>query len=1371
MRRKLNSTVFICSIIGLSIPCSVFSFSTGKARDKEREDIQQFLKSQPVRFLENKGQMYDMTGKPVSFVLFKASVPGMDMYITEKGLTYSFVKYEEDPKGEMHAEKYDSAGEENRKAEFRRVDVELKGGSVKRENIIKEFPSVANYHFFYSHCQDGVYGVKEYEKITVKDVYPGIDWVFYNSDEKGFKYDFIVHPGANPSLIRLAYSGADLKNINGNIQISTSLGFVTDNRPVSYIAATRQSVESSFDLSEQNEISFSIDNYYTSQTLVIDPQINWYTRGQIGGFGGVLDMEVNQVNGDFAVTGYYQGIGYPLLNPGGGAYFQTSGQIIIMLFNSKGVLKWSTLYGSPSGNADNYGYSICFDAAGNIFLSGRGTTAANGFPLQNPGGGAFYLANNSGFNTIILKFDPNGVRLWATHFGWSWNTSQGGHEVEVDAAGNLFVVGSCGGSGSTTALPVLNPGGGAYFQGTGSANDNMFIAKFTNSGVLLWSTYFAGSGGSSGADLAIDNNGNIFCTGYAGTGFPVLSAGGYFDNTVNGISDVFVVKFNNNGVLQWSTYFGGNGNADQAFGIDCDNLNNIIITGVTNSTAAFPLQNPGGGAYYQATNAGVSDIFVSKFTPATNLFWSTYYGGAGDDVGIISAVFVGDVVTDNCNNIYVVGATKAPATFPTYNPGCGSFYYNYGNQAILRFSPAGVRSWATLYGESNSPASQRATMTCAYDKNSRCFYTGGEIYGPSGPNPPPVDPGGGAYFNSYFGQTGDDSFIAKFSPDTLKLSSTFSPPSVCSCNGSATVNITSCGTPPYNYKWSNGSQALNVLTASNTLTGLCSGNYWVEVTDAACNKDTVFYTFPGGLSLSSTSGNVICAGSCNGSSTITPAGGSSPYGYLWSNGQTAQTATGLCTGTYSVVVTDAANCTSVLNVTINKLTVSTSQTNVLCSGNTTGNAVVSVAGNTGTVTYSWLPTGQTTKSVTGLTAGIYTVRITDANGCSLNEKVYIDEPEPLIITPTSQNISCTTSGSASISTSGGIIPYTYSWNTGQTSSTISCPTAGDYTVTLTDANGCTSSQVFNITGTSPVSASFTTSSTCTGSSVTFTNTGSTGTYSWLISPLNPNVSGTTTNFTYTFLTAGSYSVTHTVSDGTCNNSITETITMINCAGPAVTATGNSVCSGNCATVSSNGTGGSAPYTYSWSNGSTTQNINPCPVSTATYTVTIKDAGGNTSTSMAVVTVNPAVSVTTTVTNISCNGGTNGSASANVSSGTPGYTYSWSNVSGSGSVVSGLTAGTYSVMVTDSKGCTASSTVNIAAPPALAGQFAKGTSNCAGCGCKEWIMINAAGGTNPYSYSWPDGYVNRYKNQLCPGAYTVNIKDKNGCSVNVNFTTP
>ncbi|MBL7893193.1 MAG: hypothetical protein JNL63_11230, partial [Bacteroidia bacterium] len=240
--------------------------------------------------------------------------------------------------------------------------------------------------------------------------------------------------------------------------------------------------------------------------------------------------------------------------------------------------------------------------------------------------------------------------------------------------------------------------------------------------------------------------------------------------------------------------------------------------------------------------------------------------------------------------------------------------------------------------------------------------------------------------------------------------------------------------------------------------------------------------------------------------------------------------------------------------------------------------------------------------------------------------------------------------------------------------------------------------------------------------------------------------------------------------GGCNNTINKTITIINCTGPSVIAIGNSVCQGSCATVTSSGTGGTGPYTYSWSTGETSQNINPCPITTTTYTVTIRDAGGNTSTSTAIVTTNPAVTLTTTVTGTTCSDAANGSALAIAGSGTPGYVYTWSK-GVSGSTASGLGPGIYTVTVTDSKGCVATSTAEIISPPALFGQFVKGTANCTNCGCKEWLMVNASGGTSPYSYSWPDGYVNRYKNQLCPGAYMVNVKDKNGCTVNVNLTAP
>ncbi|MBI2268822.1 MAG: hypothetical protein HYU69_00530 [Bacteroidetes bacterium] len=148
---------------------------------------------------------------------------------------------------------------------------------------------------------------------------------------------------------------------------------------------------------------------------------------------------------------------------------------------------------------------------------------------------------------------------------------------------------------------------------------------------------------------------------------------------------------------------------------------------------------------------------------------------------------------------------------------------------------------------------------------------------------------------------------------------------------------------------------------------------------------------------------------------------------------------------------------------------------------------------------------------------------------------------------------------------------------------------------------------------------------------------------------------------------------------------------------------------------------------------------------------------------------------TVLSNPACSVGT-GSVSVTISNGSGPYTYSWSTgVSAISTFATyqfnGITAGSYTITVTDAGSCISTVTAVIISPSALAGQFVKGTANCAGCGCKEWIMTTATGGTTPYTYTWSDGYINRYKNQLCPGNYTINIKDKNGCGINVNLTVP
>jgi len=260
------------------------------------------------------------------------------------------------------------------------------------------------------------------------------------------------------------------------------------------------------------------------------------------------------------------------------------------------------------------------------------------------------------------------------------------------------------------------------------------------------------------------------------------------------------------------------------------------------------------------------------------------------------------------------------------------------------------------------------------------------------------------------------------------------------------------------------------------------------------------------------------------------------------------------------------------------------------------------------------------------------------------------------------------------------------------------------------------------------------------------------------------------NPTHTYSSAGNYNVKLVV--GCPKDSVSKTIAVTGACSITVTAAALNICSGGCTTVTSTGSGGTGLYTYSWNTGATAQSISACPISTTTYTVKITDAGGATATTTSTVTVNPAVTVTTTGTT-PCNG-INSSIIAAVAGGSSSFTYSWSNgltaiTNSLTSQISNLTSGSYSVTVTDVNGCTA--TVSAFIYPPLTALYIKGTANCADCGCKEWVMLTASGGTQPYSYLWPSGYDKRYQNELCPGPYTINITDTNGCSVKVVVSAP
>jgi gliding motility-associated-like protein len=602
-----------------------------------------------------------------------------------------------------------------------------------------------------------------------------------------------------------------------------------------------------------------------------------------------------------------------------------------------------------------------------------------------------------------------------------------------------------------------------------------------------------------------------------------------------------------------------------------------------------------------------------------------------------------------------------------------------------------------------------------------------------------------------------------------------------SCNGGSNGSSNSSvvgGTPAYTYLWSGGQTTANV-------SGLPIGTYSVVVTDANGCMDTVSVTITQPTAITSSvsaQSNVLCNGGNTGSATVSPSGGTPGYTYSWApSGGTSATATNLTAQIYTVTITDLNGCAQTQLITITEPTALTSsvssQTTVLCNGGNTGSATVSPSGGTPGYTYSWAPSGGTSATATNLTAQIYTVTITDLNGCAQTQLITITEPTALTSSVSSQtNVLCNggNTGSATVSPSGGTPGYTYSWApSGGTGATANNLTAQIYTVTITDLNGCVQTQ--NVTITEPTaltsSVSSQTNVSCNGGntgSATISPSGGTPGYTYSWAPSGG------TGATATNLTAQVYTVTITDLNG-CVQTQNVTITQPTAITSSVSAQTNVLCNGgNTGSATISPSGGTPGYTYSWAPSGGT-NATATNLTAQIYTVTITDLNGCAQTQL--VTITEPTVITSSVSsqsNALCNGGNTGSATISPSGGTPGYTYSWAPSGGTNATATNLTAQVYTVTITDLNGCIQTQLVTITEPTVIT-SFVSSQSNalCNG-GNTGSATISPSGGTPGYTYSWaPFGGTSATATNLTAQVYTVTITDLNGCvqTQNVTITEP
>lgn len=520
------------------------------------------------------------------------------------------------------------------------------------------------------------------------------------------------------------------------------------------------------------------------------------------------------------------------------------------------------------------------------------------------------------------------------------------------------------------------------------------------------------------------------------------------------------------------------------------------------------------------------------------------------------------------------------------------------------------------------------------------------------------------------------------------------------CDGSASVTITS-GDAPYSYEWSGGA-------TGNSVSGLCAGQYAVTVSDAGGCPIVQAFTIgsPSAIVIDVTSTPANC-GATDGTATATATGGNGNYSYSWSNGQTTATATGLAPGLQGVTVTDNRGCSSSATVMVGQsgsnITADITSTPTSCPDAMDGTATVTVTSGAGNYTYAW-SNSASGATATGLAAGSYSVTILDAGGCPLIKTVTVGAPAGMVIDLTTTPATCgEANGSASATVTGGTGAISYLWSTGATTSSITGVSAGNYILTIADENLClaTATATVQQVGGQVAATTSTTSVSCNGgndgtATVTVTSGTAPYTYAW--------ENGSTTS-TATGLSAGTQGWTVTDATGCMATgvvTITEPSALV-----LTTSTMNASCGGDNGSANVDVTGGTAPYTYKWNDTFGQTGHMAMGIPAGDYIVMVTDANSCTASASVTVgdtpgfTCNAIVASSYNGAHISAIGGSDGSATVTTNGGNPGFfSYLWSN-GATTQQITALSAGTYSVVVTDDvTGCTCESTVTLEDPAKL-----------------------------------------------------------------------
>jgi len=625
-------------------------------------------KSQSIGFKENKGQIIDKKGKSNTAVKYLLNTNGLNVQLKKNGFSYDIYEVKKNPIAAsktaktlpFHIPEKDKNKEPEYSLEYlyHRIDIDFVNSNPKVELVTDQKSTDFDNYYNVPNKPEGIVGVYQYKQITYKNIYPNIDVVFSipTDPQKTVEYNFVIHPSGKVSDIQLKFNGAQTELIDNKIRMNVRFGEMEETLPASWTenGESKKEIAVGYTKIKKNVYGFKSTENVSDKTLIIDPVP---TR------------------------------------------------------------LWGTFYGDQTNNHTALEeVSITTDVSGNVYMAG--TTTASNSSYATTGAYQTSIASNSypylTSNAIIVKFDPNGNRLWGTYYGGEGLNIL--TNIKIDYQNNVIITGSTQSKSNISTI-------GTY-KTILTDDSDAFIAKFNNSGLRLWGTYFGGESSESTYALDVDNNNNIYIVGSTSSNTNIAINSNFQTQLNDGYykSDGFLSKFSADGNLVWSTYVGGEGR---------DVLKTLVVKGNYLVTGGYTesFNNIATVGVFQESHDPIehSDGFINKFSLDGQRLWSTYYGG--EQVDDIYALQV-----DDEDNIYIGGQTASTNNMTTPGSFESSSPYLYKG-FIAKLNNNGKRLWGTyiadgtvssiafknnsIYIGANTsiPYDSKLTTSCSYKVN------------------------------------------------------------------------------------------------------------------------------------------------------------------------------------------------------------------------------------------------------------------------------------------------------------------------------------------------------------------------------------------------------------------------------------------------------------------------------------------------------------------------------------------------------------------------------------------------------------------------------------------------------------------------------